>query len=162
MDTADVAFVVASLVVVLAARRWVLLYALLVLPGTVLHELAHWLVGLVTGARPGALHLVPVRQPGRSTWTLGAVGFRRVHWLNAVPVALAPLLLLPAAIGLFLLARASDPATWQHWASLYAATVAMVCCLPSPADWRLAASRPLGVVFYLALAAAAAAAAWLL
>ena len=160
MSTADIAFVALSLVVIVAARRWMLLYALLVLPGTVLHELAHWVVGLLTGARPGSLHLLPVRHPQRRSWTLGAVGFRRIHWLNAVPVALAPLLLLPAALALYALALATDPRSWQHWAGLYAATVAMACCLPSPTDWRLAASRPGGAMLYLLMVAAAALAWW--
>jgi hypothetical protein len=160
MSTADIAFVAASLVVILAARRWVLLYALLVLPGTVLHELAHWSVGLLTGARPEALRLVPVRRPKSKTWTLGAVALRRIHWLNALPVALAPILLLPIALGLYALALAADAGTWQHWAGLYAATVAMVSCLPSPADWRLAMSRPGGAVLYLLLGAGAAAVWW--
>ena len=47
----DLAFVAVVLVLVRLARRWVWLYALLVWPGTFLHELSHWLMALLLGGK---------------------------------------------------------------------------------------------------------------
>ena len=59
------------------------------LAGTILHETAHLLVGVLFRAKPTGFSLVPRRQ-GRP-WRLGSVSFTRITPLNAVPVALAPL-----------------------------------------------------------------------
>jgi hypothetical protein len=156
----DVAFVVGAIVLIHVARRWIWLYALLVLPGTFLHELAHWLVGVLLGARPTRLRLVPVRC-GPRRWSLAAVGFRRVNWINALPIALAPLLLAPLAWFGYRFALGQPDNHWAHWVGLYVATVAAWSCLPSRADLRLALSRPGGVLFYaLLLALALAAVGW--
>jgi hypothetical protein len=151
---ADLAFVLAVLLAMHLSRRLMPLYALLVLPGTLLHELAHWLIGWLLGARPGRLQLMPRRGDDRR-WRLGAVGFRRVRGFNAAPIALAPLLLLPLAWLLYRVAIAEPIDAWTHWAALYAATAAAVSCLPSTADWRLAASRPFGTALYALLLATA-------
>jgi hypothetical protein len=73
-------------------------FFLLTLAGTFCHELMHWLVGLLTGARPGRLTVIPVKQGGH--WQLGSVTLNRVRWYNAAPAALAPLLiiLIPFAV----------------------------------------------------------------
>ena len=149
----DFGFVALTLVLMRLARRWSLLYALLVWPGTVLHELAHWLVALPLGGQPTSLSIVPART--ERGWRLGSVGVRRARWFNALPIALAPLLL--AQLALFALVRATDvdPGNWMHWALLYVATSAAVSCLPSLQDWKVVASRPFGALLYLAVAAAA-------
>lgn len=105
--------------------------------GTICHELAHFLVGLLTGARPGAFTIVP-RRVGRH-WELGSVTLTRVRWYNAAPAALAPLLIiaLPFAVAWWrtrpgwhfqpldlLLAFALAPQFLSFW--------------PSPMDWRIA------------------------
>jgi hypothetical protein len=119
--------------------------------GTLCHELAHFSVGLLTGADPTGLTIIP-RRVGRSgsTWELGSVTFANLRWYNAAPAALAPLLVLlvpfavagwrtrpgwhfaPADLGLmFLLA----PQFLSFW--------------PSPVDWRLAArSWPYLIVLF--------------
>lgn len=149
----DLAFVVLVLVLMHLAKRWVLLYALLVWPGTVLHELAHWLVALLSGGRPTSLSIVPSRS--ERGWRLGAVGIGRVRWFNALPIGAAPLLLAPLAwFALTQVARV-DANHWLHWLALYLAVGAAVSCLPSLADWKIVVSRPLGLLLYLAVAAAA-------
>ena len=150
----DIAFVVVVLLAMHFGRRWMPLYALLVLPGTVLHEAAHCLVGLLTGARPAGFRIFPQRVPGSRNWSLGAAGFRHLTWYNALPVALAPLLLAPAALLLGAWSLGEDAYAWTHWAGLYAATALALSCLPSRPDWRLALSRPLGALCYLILGAA--------
>lgn len=147
----DLAFIALVLVVIYLARRWGLLYALVVLPGTFLHELSHWLVATVLGGQPGSLTIVPVR--AERGWRLGSVGMRRVRWFNALPIGIAPLLLAPLAVLALTHAARLDAARWEHWALLYVAVSAAVSCLPSLTDWKLVASRPLGALFYAALAA---------
>jgi hypothetical protein len=69
--------------------------ALLALPGTVAHELAHLIVGFLLLAKPHGFSVWP-RSSGNS-WRLGSVSFRNVGLLNGAFVALAPILLLPIA-----------------------------------------------------------------
>jgi hypothetical protein len=76
------------------------------LPGVVLHELAHLLCGILLRAEPAGFSLIPQCR-GAGRWTLGSVTFRRVTAFNAVPIALAPLGLLPLAY-----------LVWCYWFSL--------------------------------------------
>jgi len=147
----DLAFVAASLALIHVARRWVPLYALLVWPGTFLHELSHWLVAVVLGGEPTSPSIWPART--ERGWRLGAVGIRRVRWFNALPIGCAPLLLAPLAALALVHATRIDAGSWAHWALLYVATGAAVSCLPSLADWKLVWSRPFGSLAYLTLAA---------
>lgn len=110
-------------------------YAVFALPGTAAHELAHWLLAWLTGAKPGAPRLWPVRE-GR-TWRLGSVAFRPAWWRTA-PIALAPLLLLPLALAwtVHFVGGAAGAAMLLH--AWVAGTLAGAS-LPSRADLRLAA-----------------------
>jgi hypothetical protein len=149
----DLAFVAFVLVLVHLARRWIWLYALLVWPGTFLHELSHWLMALLLGGRPTALNVVPVRS--ERGWRLGSVAIGNLRAFNAVPIALAPLLLAPLAAWALVHATRVPASSWLHWALLYVATSAAVSCLPSLTDWKLVFSRPLGLLLYAALFVAA-------
>lgn len=68
------------------------IFFLFTLAGTFCHELMHFLVGLLTGARPGTLTIIPVKKVGH--WELGSVTLTRVRWYNAAPAALAPILII--------------------------------------------------------------------
>lgn len=155
----DVAFLAGVLLLLQLARRWMPLFALLVWPGTVLHELSHWGVALLLGGKPTAPDLVPVRTE-RGRWRLGSIGIRRVRWFNALPIGLAPLLLAPAAVWLLLHATRTPATHWSHWLGLYGVAAIAASCLPSIADWKIVASRPLGSLLYLLLAAGLAWVAW--
>lgn len=124
----------ALLVPIRAMRRWTWLYALAVLPGTLAHELMHWLAGWLFGARPVSLSILPRRMPDGEL-LLGRVLFMRLRWWNAVPVALAPFLLIPLSVGL-LWHSAGWPAL--AWPSLGLKLLAVQCLLatwPSGRDW---------------------------
>jgi hypothetical protein len=114
--------------------------ALVRLPGVILHELAHLLAGTLLRAGPAGFSLVP-RHRGNGRWTLGSVSFRRVTAVNAVPVALAPLGLLPLAL---LLGRhwfAWFPPTLTTTLLLYATACLLAGnALPSRQDLRVAAN----------------------
>ncbi|MDB6063595.1 MAG: hypothetical protein JWM78_3698 [Verrucomicrobiaceae bacterium] len=87
---------------------------------------------------------------------LGQVAFRNPRWYNVPFIALAPLLLLPFALWLYLHETARIPLlhAW-HWISLYLVIAAGVSSIPSSIDMRLAwkYSAPLllagGVVIFI-------------
>jgi len=110
------------------------------LPGVVLHELAHLAVGTLLRAGPSGFSLVP-RRRGGGRWALGSVSFRRVTAVNAVPIALAPLGLVPLAWLLWRHWFAWLPATLANTLLLYAAVCLLVGnALPSRQDLRVAAN----------------------
>ena len=135
--------------VALALARGNSAYFLLVMPGTLAHELAHFLVALETLGRPQGLTLWP-RKTGPDCWTLGTVEFR-AGWLNGGLVGLAPLYLLPlCAWGLW---QVSAQAPLPVAAMLgYLAAVTLRCAWPSSTDWLLCLKHP--GLFIVALGAA--------
>jgi hypothetical protein len=128
---------------------WVI--AILSLPGTLAHEAAHFVVGLLLFAKPHGVSLWP-RRDGEH-WRLGGVSFGRIGLLNGAPVALAPLVLLPLAwLGLVqvLLPLWAD-ARWGWWvAAGYLTATALFAALPSFQDVVLGGRS---MLFYAALAA---------
>lgn len=70
--------------------------ALVNIPGTFLHELMHYLVGSLLNARPVNFTIFPQRNLD-GDYVMGSVGFSNITFYNAVPSAMAPLLLLPIA-----------------------------------------------------------------
>ena len=125
-------------------------YAIAALPGTAAHEFAHWLVAALLGARPDFPSLRPQRSG--TGWRLGSVTFR-AGMFRAVPIVLAPLLLLPLAWWWTWAFVA--PAEWP-WLALHAwlAATFLSASLPSSADFRIALPA------LAILAAVAALAAW--
>lgn len=107
------------------------------LAGTICHELAHFCIGLLTGARPQSFSIIP-RRAGRY-WQLGAVSFSNVGWYNAAPAALAPLLILAVPLAV---------AWWRTLDGLHFAWIDAVLALllapqflsfwPSWTDWKIA------------------------
>jgi hypothetical protein len=131
------------------------------LPGTLLHEFAHLIVGFITGGRPAGFTIIPRRTIGittdgseRRVWVLGSVTITNPSVLSALPTALAPLLLIPVAWFLYRTWFVWFPSDLPHTLLMYVAVV--VCCgssLPSSQDVAVAFSRPLGVALYAALGA---------
>lgn len=136
------------------------LFLVFTVAGTLCHELAHLLVGLLAGARPLALSILPrkVAGPqGRPYWQLGSVSFGRLRWYNAAPAALAPLLivLLPFAV-----AGWRTRGGWQFGGLDLALALLLapqwLSFWPSTVDWRLAARSWPYLLIMLAVAAALA------
>lgn len=110
--------------------------------GTACHELAHYLVGLLTGARPTSLTIIPrrvSRAGARTQWELGSVTLTRVRWYNAAPAALAPFLiiLLPFVVAYW---RTAPGWHFQPLDLLLAFALApqFLSFWPSAVDWRIA------------------------
>ncbi len=148
----------AAILLVLALlwlRRWPWLYALSIWPGTVAHELLHFVAGLLMGAKPVALSVIPKRKP-EGGWVLGSVMFARLRWWNSVPVGLAPLALMPAGAWTFM-ESAGLPLLSVGSAGLKLLTAqCLLAGWPSPRDWShaiigLLMLAALGVLAVLAL-----------
>ncbi len=108
------------------------------LPGVTLHELAHFLIGILFRADPTSFNLIPERRSdGR--WTLGSVAFRRVTGFNAVPIAFAPLSLIPLAYFSYRYWFSWLPLTFTNTLLLYATLFLLIYnALPSRQDVRVA------------------------
>lgn len=134
-----------------ALRRHVRLWALITLPATLLHELAHATAGVVLQAKPSSFNLWP-RRVSASSWRLGYVGFTNLRWWNGGAVALAPLLW---ALG-FAMAYSrlgSFPASVELSSALWLSVLivwGLIALAPSRSDWRLALTYwPSSIVFLL-------------
>jgi len=68
----------------------VLLYALPLLPGVLLHELSHWLVAKLLGVKTAKMSLLPKRQRGGRV-QLGAVIVQKTDVVRASLIGIAPL-----------------------------------------------------------------------
>lgn len=135
LSAADcMAALVALLLIRASSRLGMWPYALIALPGTLAHELAHFLVALLLGAQPSFPSLLPQRTA--HGWRLGSVAFR-AGMLRSVPIALAPFLLAPLAWlwAVHFMAGSAWPGYGLH-AWIVAALLS--ASLPSSADFRIA------------------------
>lgn len=145
--TLPVAVYIGAMVLALWAIRqmrgslWLL--SLLVLPGTICHELAHLLVGLLLNGQPHGFSVLP-RRVGR-VYLLGSVALGNPRWYNVFFIGLAPLLLLPLAyLGLrWRLTRHPIFDTWEAGAVFLIANL-VFASVPSWQDLRIAARSPIG------------------
>ncbi len=129
------------------------LHFALLLPGTLLHELSHWLAARLLGVRTGRLSLGP-RDTGNGAVRFGSLEYMRPDPLRESLIGLAPMLAGSAAV--LLLARwrfglapdmGADPRTWLYalwrineaqdaWVWIYVIVAVANAMLPSPADRR--------------------------
>lgn len=112
-------------------------FFLFTVAGTMCHELAHFLAGLLTGAQPAAFTIIP-RRKGRH-WELGSVTLTRVRWYNAAPAALAPMLIILIPFGVAWW-RTRQPWSFQAADLLIAFALApqFLSFWPSKVDWVIA------------------------
>lgn len=117
------------------------------LPGILAHELAHYLVALLTGSNPRPLSIA-LRRTERG-WALGSAEFEP-GLISSGLVALAPLYLLPlVSLGVMLSSQgASVP---RALLAGYVAATLLYAAVPSRADWRIAIRYPVGTLLTLAI-----------
>ncbi|HEV7816033.1 MAG TPA: hypothetical protein VGP06_13160 [Janthinobacterium sp.] len=112
-------------------------FFLFALAGTICHELAHFCVGVLTGARPRSFTVIP-RRVGQG-WELGSVMLMRVRWYNAAPAALAPFLVIVLP---FLVAAWRTRPGWSFQLLdlflAFAVAPQFLACWPSAVDWKIA------------------------
>jgi hypothetical protein len=154
LGAADLAFIAGAVVAQrLAARLGLWIYAVVALPGTLAHELAHAGMALLLRARPSMPSLVP--QKSAEGWRLGSVNFR-AGMLRSVPIALAPVGLAPLAIWIAAHTLAAHPVDARYGLWTWLCGTLASACLPSRPDWRIAAPG----LLVLAVVAAFGSAAW--
>lgn len=122
--------------------------ALVNIPGTFLHELMHYTVGLILNAHPCNFTLLPKRADN-GTYIMGSVGFRNVTFYNAVPAAMAPLLLLVIGfyINRYYLPR-MEPTMVNYILYVLLQTIIIENAMPSGADFRVAGMYLRGILLY--------------
>lgn len=138
VTTIPLRVIVAVAIVILAQRATARLgmwpYALFALPGTLAHELSHFIVAKLLWAKPQFPRLWPERTD--HGWRLGSVQFH-APWWRAAPIAVAPIALLPASLWWM-----AGPAAEARGAMLalhaWIAGTLLSASLPSRADLRLA------------------------
>ncbi len=147
------AVVIATAAILHYMRHMPRFFSLVSLPGTVGHELLHFLVGTLTLAKPVKVSLIPKFHRDGSA-TLGYVMFSNIRWYNALWVGFAPLLALPFAFWLIYFRAAQiPPLAPGELAWSYVAASLVYSCLPSKADLDIVVSKPFGLALYVMLAA---------
>ena len=125
--------------------------ALVNIPGTLLHEFMHFIVGLILNAQPSNFCFFPKKGPNGG-YVMGSVGFRNITFYNAIPSALAPLLLL--VIG-FYLNRYWLPTInltiWNYMGYVLLQTIIIENAMPSSTDFRVAGKYLSGIVLYFGI-----------
>src|ERR1700726_4628455 len=147
----SVALVLIFVALLRAVRNSMWRIALLSLPGTIAHELAHFVVGLLLLAKPRGFSIWPKTQS--HTWKLGSVSFGNIGLLNGAFVAFAPLLLLPIAwlCLVHVLLPLWNDSRWGWWLLAgYLTATALFAALPSLQDIRLGARS---LLFYVVIGA---------
>ena len=130
--------------------RSMFLAAITNIPGTFFHELMHFTVGLLLYAKPTTFCLFP-KKVGDG-YVMGSVGFRNIKFYNAVPSALAPLLLLVIAYYLDkMFLQVTSITNWGYLLYILLQTILIENSIPSPADLRIARRSVLGIILYLCL-----------
>ncbi len=149
-------FLMILLVIVLLKMKYATyssmwLSALINIPGTILHESMHFIVGLFLNAYPTSYDLIP-RKDGFGNYVMGSVGFRNITFYNALPSALAPLFLLP--IGYYLnrwYFNNFDITLGNYLLYILLQTVIIENAVPSVTDFKVGLSYPAGIILYSAV-----------
>lgn len=117
----------------IAPRLGMWAFSLFSFPGTVAHELSHWLVAFVLGARPSFPRLIPKREGGG--WTLGSVKVSP-DIVTRIPITLAPFALLP--LGIWYAIAHSDAQGGWYLVHIWVSSTVIYASLPSRQDWLVA------------------------
>ena len=117
------------------------------LPGTALHECAHFIVGLFFNAKPVRFSIFPQKKEDR--YVMGQVGFSNLKFYNALPSAMAPLSLLLLAYLLNLHFFEIFPFNFASYiAYLFLMTVLIENAMPSKMDFVQGFRFISGVLLY--------------
>ena len=122
-------------------------YSIISLPGTFLHELAHFIVGFVLGARPTSFSIFPKKT--ETHWVFGSVGFYNINSFNALPTTMAPLLILLFPSAVFMFIDFNDLEWYMLLVTFIGIALISHSAIPSGQDFKVLFSRPLGLVLYI-------------
>lgn len=142
------------------------LYALLMLPGTLIHELSHFIVAKLLGVRTGRISLRPHPSPDGHWWQLGNIRVAETDIVRGSLIGLAPLLVGSALLvgivhwGLGVSTLTAGPQSGtpglgnlqRTWPWLYLLLVIGNSMFPSPSDRRT--WLPMGIYMAILLSTA--------
>lgn len=131
-----------------ATYKNIWLLAIVNIFGTFLHELCHFIVGTITNARPIDFEILP-KKTAPGLYTMGSVSFENIRFYNAVPAAMAPLLLLP--FGFWLnqnLGLLIEPSFKNYLLYILMQTIIIENAIPSRTDFKVAFKYPAGILIY--------------
>jgi hypothetical protein len=121
------------------------IFWLLSWPGTVVHELLHYVIGFVLFAQPTKISVWPEDRE-TSGQTMGYVNFANIQWYNAMPTGLAPLLGVFVVLFIAGLVPAGFSLSGIFWVWAMASVLSQVW--PSQQDWKVAFSSIGGLAMY--------------
>ena len=119
---------------------WVLAW-----PGTVVHELLHFTVGMVLLAQPCNLSIFPKPRTEQGQ-ELGRVDFQNIGWWNALPTGIAPMLGIPIAFILMSVFPFTPTLTGFIGAWIIASILSQ--SWPSRVDFEVAFESKVGLAFW--------------
>ncbi len=118
------------------------------IPGTILHETMHYIVGLVMNAKPCNFTVFPKKEG--DYYVMGSVSFKNITFYNAIPASMAPLFLL--VIGYYInkiyLPQMLNPTLFKYIAYVFLQTIIIENAIPSSADFRVAKKYFSGILLY--------------
>jgi hypothetical protein len=121
------------------------IFWLLSWPGTVVHELLHYVIGFVLFAQPTKISVWPEDRE-TSGQTMGYVNFANIQWYNAMPTGLAPLLGVFVVLFIAGLVPVGFSLSGVFWIWVMASVLSQVW--PSQQDWKVAFSSIGGLALY--------------
>ena len=103
-----------SLLLFGTSRPGIIFYSILVLPGTVIHELSHWLIAEILQVRTGEIVILPELASEGKEERLGSVQTERTDPLRGFLIGIAPF--LTGLLILVTLGRLFSIGWFEHWA----------------------------------------------
>lgn len=133
--------------VIAASNRF--LSGLFFLPSTIIHEFLHFIVGFITFGKPTSFSVFP-KKDENGNYVLGQVQFKNIAFYNAIPTALAPILM-------FGILYYIDKIYWGFFEKdlLYFLLYAYInftfisSGIPSGQDFKVAFGNFFGILFYI-------------
>jgi hypothetical protein len=103
----------ASLLVFGNIKPGIVLYSILVLPGTIIHELSHWLVAEILQVRTGEITILPELKGESGSERLGSVATEKSDPFRGFLIGIAPFI---TGIGILLVFGQLIATGWiEHW-----------------------------------------------
>jgi len=121
------------------------LYMIFLLPGTIAHELSHFIIGLITLASPTKFSLIPYKNKDSNYWVLGSVEFNNLNMFNAIFTGFAPLSLIYVAYRIYM------NINLNQFLMIFIIFQLIISSIPSRQDLKIVLSYKLGIIFYIIL-----------
>lgn len=123
--------------------------ALLLSISTIIHEVCHFVVGLLLNGKPTSFSILPTKNYDENRIQLGSVRFVNLNWYNRIPIGLAPLLIFIFIyyfdLYFFIYFEKNLINTLLY---IYLLSILLINSIPSKTDLKIAFSCITGIIFY--------------